>query len=457
MNAGNSNQSKRHGELMGLDIAKTLNELREQCANDEDVFSINLTLGVLAKKVKDDESVKHIETVRQLLDTQYADPFVTLNDNRKKQLLNLCKYVEDIYSTLLIHTEEIDSDYSTSSISSAENNPVNHPIPETNGNSGESKCSVCQNVIDSSNISLVCRECGAHFCNTCEGWFREDRKRGQPPLCESCYKSEQERLERERKEMEEQERLRKQREEEERLRKEAEEREKKKLTNSIGMKFVKIPAGEFRMGSAEYDDEGPVHEVAIPEAFYLGKYPVTQKQWKAVMGNNPSYFKGDDRPVENVSWDDAQEFINRLNEKEGTDEYCLPSEAEWEYACRAGTTTSYSFGDGESKLREYAWYDDNSGGKSKPVGKKKPNPWGLYDMHGNVYEWCQDEWYDYYYGAPDDGSAWEDGTSPFRFSDRVIRGGGWYFGARGCRSATRGRNSPGISDYGLGFRLLRKI
>ena len=128
------------------------------------------------------------------------------------------------------------------------------------------------------------------------------------------------------------------------------------------MEFVLIPAGEFMMGSpsnekGRYDDEGPVHKVTIKNSFYMGKYPVTQKQWKKVMGNNPSNFKGEDRPVENVSWEDVHEFVKKLNEKEGTDKYRLPSEAEWEYACRAGTQTRYSFGDDESKLNEYAWYD----------------------------------------------------------------------------------------------------
>ncbi|MCD4702864.1 MAG: formylglycine-generating enzyme family protein [Methanosarcinaceae archaeon] len=224
------------------------------------------------------------------------------------------------------------------------------------------------------------------------------------------------------------------------------------------MEFIKIPSGEFNMGSPDTEsdrdnNEGPVHRVTIGETFYLGKYPVTQKQWKAVMGNNPSNFKGDDRPVEKVSWDAVQDFINILNEKEGTYEYCLPSEAEWEYACRAGTTTRYSFGDAQSKLREYAWYDKNSGSETHPVGKKKPNPWGLYDMHGNVWEWVQDEWHADYDDAPDDGSSWEDDKSSYR----VARGGGWFNVSSSCRSANRGNCDPGFGDSGLGFRLLRKI
>ena len=159
------------------------------------------------------------------------------------------------------------------------------------------------------------------------------------------------------------------------------------------------------------------------------------------MGNNPSNFKGEDRPVESVSWKDVQEFVKKLNEKEGTDKYRLPSEAEWEYACRAGTQTRYSFGDDESKLNEYAWYDKNSGSETHPVGQKKPNPWGLYDMHGNVWEWVQDRWHGDYNGAPSDGSAWEDGSG----SDRVDRGGSWINYARYCRSDPGSASAPWLS------------
>ncbi len=170
-----------------------------------------------------------------------------------------------------------------------------------------------------------------------------------------------------------------------------EEKIPKTYTNTIRMKFALIPAGEFMMGSEEYDEEKPVHKVTINKPFYLGIYPVTQREWEAVMGNSPSNFKGDDLPVEHVSWDDVQEFIKKLNEKEGTDKYRLPSEAEWEYAARAGTTTRYSFGDDKSKLSDYAWYSTEMpfwhSSKTPEVGQKKPNPWGLCDMPGNVYEW----------------------------------------------------------------------
>ena len=141
------------------------------------------------------------------------------------------------------------------------------------------------------------------------------------------------------------------------------------------------------------DDEKPMHEVRISKPFYLGKYEVTQGQWQAVMGNNPSRFKGDpNRPVEQVAWEDVQAFMRKLNAIEGGTTYRLPTEAEWEYAARAGTTTAYSFGDDPRLLGEYAWYSENAKGKTHPVGQKKSNAWGLHDMHGNVWEWVQD-WY----------------------------------------------------------------
>lgn len=227
---------------------------------------------------------------------------------------------------------------------------------------------------------------------------------------------------------------------------------------SAGMEFVLIPAGKFMMGSSSgekdrYDNEGPVHEVTINNPFYMGKYPVTQKQWEKVMGNNPSSFKGEDRPVESVSWENVQEFVKKLNEKEGANKYHLPSEAEWEYACRAGTQTRYCFGDDESKLNEYAWYSGNSGSETHPVGQKKPNSWELYDMQGNVWEWVQDKWHDNYEGAPSDGSVWEDGSG----SDRVFRGGSWINDSGICRSALRSRRNPGTRYDFLGFRLLRRL
>lgn len=236
------------------------------------------------------------------------------------------------------------------------------------------------------------------------------------------------------------------------------------INNSIGMEFVQIPAGEFYMGSlagiihiipdsGRPVDEGPVHRVKIPQSFYLGKYEVTQKQWRDVMGNNPSYFKGDDLPVENIPWNDVQDFIKKINAKEGVTKYRLPSEAEWEYAARAGTITSYSFGYDESKLGDYAWCNNNDGDKTHEVGKKRPNPWGLYDMYGNVWEWVQDKWHKNYDGAPNDGSAWEIGSS----SARVIRGGGWFYPSFNCRSAYRIEYVVDNHVEVIGFRLLRDL
>ena len=234
----------------------------------------------------------------------------------------------------------------------------------------------------------------------------------------------------------------------------------KELTVDLGkgvkLEMVLIPAGEFLMGSPDSDkvadsDEKPQHRVRITKPFYLGKYLVTQQQWEAVMGSNPSEFKGPKNPVEEVSWDDCQQYLDKLNKRQGNpaSKFVLPTEAQWEYACRAGSKTRYCFGDDEKQLGEYAWYGANSGDKTHPVGEKKPNAWGLYDMHGNVWEWCQD-WYDggYYAKSPTD-----DPTGPATGSDRVDRGGSWFNPAWGCRSAGRNGYGPGFRDYFLGLRV----
>ena len=222
------------------------------------------------------------------------------------------------------------------------------------------------------------------------------------------------------------------------------------------MEMVLIPAGKFLMGSPDSDknaqgDEKPQHRVRITKPFYLGKYVVTQEQWEAVMGSNPSQFKGPKNPVDSVSWDDCQQFLDKLNAKSGPGgaKFQLPTEAQWEYACRAGSTTRYCFGDEESGLGEYAWYGANSHEKTHPVGEKKPNAWGLYDMHGNVDEWCA-EWHDggYYAGSPTD-----DPTGPTTGSGRVRRGGGRSSPAGFCRSAYRLWHSPEDRLIDLGFRV----
>jgi formylglycine-generating enzyme required for sulfatase activity len=224
------------------------------------------------------------------------------------------------------------------------------------------------------------------------------------------------------------------------------------------MEFVQIPAGKFMMGSNSGDnDEKPIHEVSISKAFYLGKYEVTQAQWQAMMGANSSRFKNDPNfSVENVSWNEVQDFINKLHDEEKGVKYRLPTEAEWEYAARAGTTTAYSFGDKPDELGEYAWFFDNARRTTHPVGQKKPNQWGLYDMHGNVWEWVQD-WYskDAYKALT---STAVDPQGPATGSYRVFRGGCWGNNLISAyRSAQRRYDAPSNRNGYLGFRLLREV
>jgi formylglycine-generating enzyme required for sulfatase activity len=236
-----------------------------------------------------------------------------------------------------------------------------------------------------------------------------------------------------------------------------------RLVDRFGISFVLIPAGTFQMGSDRGDDnEKSMHTVRISQPFYLGIFPVTQRQWEVVMGSNPSRFQGSEHPVEQVSWDKVQEFIRSLNTHEGRALYRLPTEAEWEYVARAGATGDYCFGDDVTQLSQYAWYANNAKDTTHPVGQLQPNAWGLYDMHGNVWEWVQD-WHarHEYQSRAAAGTTVVDPPGPGAGSLRVNRGGGWSSDARLCRSAYRNNGAPGYrSSYrnsNLGFRLLRMV
>ncbi|MCP4345183.1 MAG: SUMF1/EgtB/PvdO family nonheme iron enzyme [Desulfobacterales bacterium] len=247
----------------------------------------------------------------------------------------------------------------------------------------------------------------------------------------------------------------------EKIEKETSEREPEKFTNSMGMEFVLIHPGTFMIGSPEDEPGRSVvetrHQVTLTRGFYMQTTEVTQGQWKAVMGYNRSHFRsGDNYPAEKVSWNDIQKFIRRLYQKEGGATYRLPTEAEWEYACRAGSSKRYCFGDNEDQLSDYAWYSSNSGEKTHPVGLKKPNAWGLYDMHGNVSEWCQD-WYEDWSRKYRHSSSVTDPEGPDDGEGRIIRGGSCMGDVRSCRSASRAGDAPGERFYVFGFRLSRGI
>ena len=233
------------------------------------------------------------------------------------------------------------------------------------------------------------------------------------------------------------------------------------LGNGIELEMVLIPEGEFVMGAPETelksrDNERPQHKVNVP-TFFMGRYPITQEQWQEIMGNNPSRFKGDKRPVEIVSWKKAQEFCARLT-KLTNREYRLPSEAEWEYAARAGIKTPFHYG--ETITSELANYNGNyiygAGVKGEyrrettEVGQFSANEFGLCDMHGNVCEWCEDDWHDSYQNAPIDGRAWLSEKS----SKKIVRGGSWNFNPNNCRSAYRDMIDHDNRDVDLGFRVV---
>lgn len=222
------------------------------------------------------------------------------------------------------------------------------------------------------------------------------------------------------------------------------------------MTFAEVPPGSFLMGSppgeeGRYADEGPIHTVTIDYPFEILTTEVTQAMWEDVMGSNPSAFISGNNPVESVSWDDCQEFIQQMNLLDPLHNYRLPSEAEWEYACRAGTQTSYYNGNTENDLNSIGWYSKNSGSTTESVGQKQPNAWGLYDMSGNVWEWCEDYYHEDYSGAPDDGSPWLNSGG----ETRSARGGSIGSAARRCRSAARDECYQGLRYYFLGFRIVR--
>ena len=216
-----------------------------------------------------------------------------------------------------------------------------------------------------------------------------------------------------------------------------------------------IPPGRFQMGSEweqSFEDERPRHWVELSRGFWMGDTPVTQVLWAVVMdGATPSEFEGEGRPVERVSWEDVQKFLERLSSLGPGLRMRLPTEAEWEYACRAGTDTEYWSGDGEAALASVGWYGANSGRETKPVGQKPANPWGLHDVHGNVWEWCGDSLREYAASPELNPVGTRDGSS------RVVRGGSWRNTARSARSAFRSWNSPGYRNSYLGFRLVRGL
>jgi len=233
------------------------------------------------------------------------------------------------------------------------------------------------------------------------------------------------------------------------------------IKTKSGVEVIPVPAGSFTMGDEDGEVDETPHEVYV-DSFFIDKNLVTQEEFEKVMRENPSRWKEPKNPVEQVRWSDAVKYCNTRSRLEGfqpcydlttwkcdfsANGYRLPTEAEWEYACRAGTETSYSFGDSKGKLRNFAWFKDNSGRRPRPAGQKLPNPWGIYDMHGNVWEWCNDFYQvDYYQTSPK-----KNPKGPETGETKVLRGGGWNSKAEDCRSSYRYNENPGYSDVCFGY------
>lgn len=352
-----------------------------------------------------------------------------------------------------------------------------------------SECPECGNSISDENKKLICKDCSSIFCNTCQEWNETlDEYRGKiipsrKPLCKGCNNKYYDQM--------------KTRIDSDILKKQqapapAEEEdpwhelitldnavEKQKMwasymkipvewTNPVGIKFVLIPAGEFMMGADSRNNSRPVHRIRIEYPFYAGVNPVLQGEWEKVMGGeNPSKFQSrkksglfkqvnqtlPDHPVESVSWHDAKGFLKSLNDAENTNKYRLPTEAEWEYLCRAGSTSSYFFGERQSQLGAYAWFKNNSEGRTHPVGKLTPNEWELHDTLGNVWEWCEDWFDENFYGV----SPRSYPRGPASGTLKAARGGCWNYDGDLCTSSTRGFVDPEKRYNYLGFRVVKSI
>jgi sulfatase modifying factor 1 len=296
------------------------------------------------------------------------------------------------------------------------------------------RCPSCGSLITENVRSIKCRDCGTFFCARCELDFRTERKPGEKPFCCDCFFKQQE--------LSNIEEVRKKAEEE----KIKADEKKEIIENTIGMKLKLILSGEFIMGEGFES-----HKVKLTKFFYIGINPVTQREWQAVMGSNPSKHIGADLPVTNVSWLDCHKFIDTLNRKEGDSKYRMPTEAEWEYACRAGSKTKFYFGDNPSDMYDYGWHDSICQWTPQPVGMKKPNTWGLYDMHGNVWEWCED-WYGDY-----PSHEVSDPTGPSSGQHKIYRGGCYHLVCTSCTSAVRNHYTPDSSDSDIGFRLCKSL